>query len=172
MRMIKGLLAATAATLAFAGTSAHADTLWNFTYSGDGVSASGSFVTVGNGSTPTVVESMTGTYTDAQTTGAISLIPAGAPGATVTSADGLYYYDDLFGGSSSIDNSGLLFFAGSQDVNLYTDGGMISVTHYGSGYVFSNVTFSAVAVPEPGSLGMLLAGIAALGFVSRRKARR
>jgi len=33
------------------------------------------------------------------------------------------------------------------------------------------VQFSAVAVPEPAPLAMLLAGLGALGFASRRKAR-
>ena len=170
---IQALLGAAAAALAFAGTAAHADTLWNFTYSGGSVSASGSFTLEGNGSSPSLVDSMSGTYTDGTTTGSISLIPTGAgAGTTVTSADGLYYYDDMFGGSPSIDNGGLSFSAGTQEVNLYLDSstGLTNVTSYG-GYVFTPVTFSAVAVPEPGSLAMLLAGVAALGFVSRRKAR-
>lgn len=168
MKKIQGLLAAAAASLAFAGTSAHADTVWHFTYSGPGVTASGSFDTVGDGSAPSAVEWITGTYSDGTTVGgALSLIPTTHAGQN-TSPDGLYYYDNLFGGTPQLDSGGLLFMAGSQEVNLYFDGGMTSVTNYGAGYVFTPVTFAA-AVPEPGSLALLLAGLGALTFVSRRK---
>ena len=105
MKKIQGLLIAAAATLAFAGTSARADTVWNFTYSGSGVSASGSFDTLGDGSTPSLVQWMTGTYSDGTTVnGAISLVTAPLPG-TNTSADGLYFYDNLFGDITNFDVS-------------------------------------------------------------------
>lgn len=172
MKKIKVLLATAAAAFAFAGASAHADTVWNFAYTGAGLTASGQFDTLGDGSTPSLLQWMSGTYSDGTTTGAISLIPLNSAATPNTSTDGLYYYDNLFGGTPQIDNAGLLFFAGAQEINLYLDsGGMTSVTRYG-GYVFTPVTFTATAVPEPGSLALLMAGLGALAFVSRRKARR
>ena len=172
MRKIQGLLVAAAATLAVAGTSAHADTVWHFTYSGGGVSAGGSFDTLGDGSAPTTVEWITGTYSDGSiTNGVISLIPTTAtpysaePGQFL-SLDGKYYYDNLFNSTSSFDDGGLLFSAGTQEINVFRDGGLVNLTNG----VQTDVTFKATAVPEPGSFAMLLAGLAALAFVSRRKA--
>jgi hypothetical protein len=171
MRKLQWLLTTAAAAIALVGTSAHADTLWNFTYAGTGVSASGSFTTVGNGSTPSLVNSMSGTYTDGSTSGAITLIPI-ASGTPTYAPDGLYIADNLFGGSPQIDVWGLLFLAGTQEVNVYTDPsqGLLSTTSHG-GYVFTPITFNAVAVPEPASVAMLLAGLGALAFTSRRRAR-
>ncbi len=174
MKKIQALLFAAATTLALVGTSAHADTVWNFTYSGAGVSASGSFDTLGNGSTPTTVEWLTGTYSDASiTNGAISLIattstPYAGEAGQFLSADGAYYYNNLFNSTSAFDDGGLLFSAGTHEVNLFGgSGGLFNLTNG----VQTAVSFSAVAVPEPGSMAMLLAGMGALAFVSRRKAR-
>jgi len=173
MKKIQALLAATAASLALAGTAAHADTAWTFTYTGSGISASGSFETLGNGSSPTTVESLTGTYTDGSASGAIALIPttstpySGEAGQFL-SADGQYYYDNLFNSASDFDDGGLLFSAGGQEINVFRiNGGLVNLTNG----VQTSINFNAVAVPEPGSLAMLLAGVAALGFVSRRKSR-
>lgn len=173
MRKIQALLGAATASLALAGTAAHADTVWNFSYSGNGVSASGSFETLGNGSVPTTIESLTGTYTDASASGTITLIPTTStpyPGEAgqFLSADGAYYYNDLFNSTSYFDDGGLLFSAGGKEINVFTvNGGLVNLTNG----VQTSIMFNAVAVPEPAPLAMLLAGVAALGFVSRRKAR-
>lgn len=163
--------AAAALALALGAASAQADTVWHFTYAGNGVSAGGSFQTVGNGSSPTAIEWISGSYSDQFTTNAaISLIPVTStvwsPGEYL-SADGQYYYNDMFNSASGFDDGGVLFHAGSQEVNLYFQNGMFNID---SG-VTTAVTFKAVAVPEPGPIAMLLAGLGALAFVSRRKTR-
>ena len=171
MNKIRGIVAATAATLALAATAAHADTVWTFEYSGNGVHANGSFETVGDGSTPSTIEWITGSYSDQfVTNGAISLIPTTSTPYTgeagqFLSADGAYYYDNLFNSATGFDDGGMLFTAGSQEVNLYGSGGFVNID---SG-VQTSVSFMAVPVPEPGSVAMLLAGLGALGFASRRK---
>ena len=173
MNKLHGFLAAAAATLALTSTAAHADTVWTFVYSGgaNGVYATGSFATAGDGTTPTTVEWISGTYTDQFVeNGSISLIPTtttpwGDAGQTL-SADGQYYYDNLFNKTTGFDDGGLLFNAGTQEVNLYGgNGGFINLD---SGTT-TNVSFMAVPVPEPAPTAMLLAGLGALAFASRRK---
>lgn len=179
MKKLHSIVAAAVATLALAGT-AHADTIWNFSFSdiasGSTMTASGQFVTTGNGSTPSDILSITGTYSDGTTVnGALSLVPVSVGGGVQnTSPDGFYYFDNVYGGAGGLDNAGLLFLAGGQEVNLYTDNGTFTVatTYAGfGGWTYTPVTFSATAVPEPGSVALLLAGLGALGVAGRRRAR-
>ena len=168
MKKIQGLLLAAAATLALVGTSAHADTVWNFTYSGSNSSASGSFSTAGDGTTPSAVTAISGTYSDATiTNGTID-------GLVALGTDGSFYYDNLFGGTPLLSNSGVLFDVnGGQHVNLYTVGSdYYNAAFEAPGLLNETVSFSVTsAVPEPGSIAMLLASMGALTFMSRRKAR-
>jgi hypothetical protein len=179
MKMLQGPLAAAVATLSLAVTPAHADTLWHFTYSGSGVSASGSFDTVGDGSTPSLVQWVTGTYSDGTTVnGALSLVPTTQPGEN-SSSDGFYLYDNLFGGTPPFSSDGWLLLAGSQELNLYQDAtlGTTNVVTYDNGvnFIYTPVTFSATAavpVPEPGMFAMMLAGLGVSGAIGRRRARQ
>jgi len=172
MTTIRHLLGAAGVALALAASSAHADTVWNFSYSGSGVSASGQFDTLGNGSTPTELQWMTGHYSDGTTTGSITLIPAPAASGYSTSPSGLYVYDNLYGGAGQFDYGGLLFAVNGHEVNLYLDPnyGIANLTTYAS-QELTSVTFSATAVPEPAPMALLLAGVGALGFLGRRKVR-
>ena len=181
MNKIQGLVAAATMTFALACTSAHAATVWDFSFSdvvsGHTVTGSGTFTTTGNGNTPSDVTSITGTYSDGTTVnGALSLIPAATTGGVQnTSADGFYYYDNVYGGTPGLDTNGLLFLAGSQEVNLYYQNGTFNIVTTYSGFgnwVTTPVNFSAAAVPEPASIAMLLAGLGALGFASRRKTQQ
>ena len=173
MNKFQGFLAAAAAALAMTSTAAHADTTWSFAYTGaNGVHASGTFETAGDGTTPTAIEWITGTYSDQfVTNGTISLIPVtstpyGGEAGEFLSADGAYYYNNMFNSATGFDDGGLLFSAGGQEVNLYgSNGGFINLD---SG-VQTSVSFMAAPVPEPGPTAMLLAGLGALAFASRRK---
>lgn len=172
MTTIRNVLGAAGVALALAASSAHADTVWNFSYSGDGVSASGQFDTLGSGATPTELQWMTGTYSDGTTTGSITLIPATAPSGYSTSPSGLYVYDNLFGGAGQFDYGGLLFAVNGHEVNLYLDPsyGIANLTTYASQQL-TPVTFTATAVPEPAPMSLLMVGVGALGFLARRKVR-
>jgi hypothetical protein len=181
MSKIQGLVAAAMTTFALACTSAHAATVWDFSFSdvvsGHAVTGAGTFTTTGNGATPSDVTAVTGTYSDGTTAnGALSLIPATATGGVRnTSADGHYWYDNVYGGTPGLDMNGILFLAGSQEVNLYYENGTFNiVTSYNNGASFdiTPVNFAAAAVPEPASIAMLLAGLGALGVASRRKMRQ
>ncbi len=171
MRKIQGFLVATATALTLATTAAHADTVWDFSFhdiaTGTSINGSGSFTTTTAGD----ITALSGSYSDGNASGSMSLIPVTTTGGVQnTSTDGLYYYDNFYG-ATGFDINGLLFTAGGEEVNLYLDGSMNVVTHNDSGYTVTPVIFSATAVPEPGPIAMLLAGVAALGFVNRRKAR-
>ena len=172
MTTIRNCLSAAAVALALAASSAQADTVWNFSYSGNGVSASGQFDTLGNGATPTELQWMTGHYSDGTTTGSITLIPATAASGYSTSPSGLYVYDNLYGGAGQFDYGGLLFAVDGHEVNLYLDPsyGIANLTTYAA-QELTAVTFSATAVPEPAPISLLLVGVGALGFMGRRKLR-
>jgi len=168
MKKIQGLLATAVASLAFAATTAQAGGLWNFSYSGDGVSAFGKFETVGDDdSTPSTITSVTGRYSDAfVTNGTID-------GVVALNTDGGFLYDNKFGGSPLFSNPGLLFdIDGTRHVNLYSVGtDYYNVTYAGGGVPVTPVSLSVSAVPEPGSASLLLAGFGALALLSRRRKR-
>ncbi len=156
------IVGALVSALAAAVTPAHADTVWNWSFSGNGITASGQFDTVGDGSTPSLVQWITGTYADSFVSGAIT-------GLVTLGTDGGFFYDNLFGGSPQVDLDGVLFDVGGTHVNLFYDQGSYQVGSYDGQGTEVPVTFTAGAVPEPASMAMLLAGLGALGFTARRR---
>jgi hypothetical protein len=62
--------------------------------------------------------------------------------------------------------SGLTWLPGETLWLRWTDRNDVGNDH---GLAIDNFSFSASVVPEPGALGMLLAGLAAVGFVARRR---
>ena len=165
MNKLQGFLAATTASLALTATAAHADTVWNFTLSGDGISASGSLEIAGDGSTPSPLLSISGLYSDPTVTnGTID-------GFVALGTDSRFNYDNLFGGTPYVNGNGLLFDVnGGQHVNLYSDStGYWIVTFENGNAVPEQVSFMLATVPEPGSLAMMLAGLGGFAFASRRK---
>lgn len=169
-KMLVGMVAAVAGSLAVAATPTQADTVWNWSYTGNGVSASGQWDTVGNASSPESLQWITGTYSDANVTnGTIDgLVPLGS--------DGYWIYDNAYGGAGVVSNPGVLFGVdgGAVHVNLFSDGGsptgFISGTNWnGNGYALTPVQLTVTAVPEPATAALLFAGLGALGFTARRK---
>jgi hypothetical protein len=165
MKMLNGLLGAAIATLAMATTPAQASTVWDWTLSGGGVSASGTFDTVGDGSTPSAVTFISGNYSDSNVTnGTIDgLVPLGT--------DSQWIYDNMFGGSPALSNPGILFDVDGLHVNMFTQPGFISGVNIGGSYQLTNVSFAASVVPEPATLALMLAGLGALYVTRRRKLR-
>ncbi len=102
---------------------------------------------------------------------------------TSTSADGLYFYDNNFWPASdpSLSNPGLLFTAGVNEYNLFSDGAGVyqlyrAIPNGSGGNQWQNVstgTFTVNSVsspaPEPASWAMMLGGFGAIGGALRRR---
>jgi hypothetical protein len=165
MNQLQGFLAAATAALALTSTAAHADTVWNFTFSGVGVSASGSLEVAGDGSTPSALLSISGLYSDP------TIANGTIDGFVAPGTDSNFTYDNLFGGSPYVSGNGVLFDVnGGQHVNLYSVGSEYWIAaNEAGGSLSEQVSFTLIAVPEPGALAMMLAGLGGFAFASRRK---
>jgi hypothetical protein len=171
LQRASGLATAVCAALALASAPAHADQVWDWSYAGNGVTASGQWATAGNSaSTPQDLEWITGTYSDGHITdGTIT-------GLVAPGTDPLWFYDNKFGGNPVVSNAGVLFDVnnGESHVNLFTDSGsLINGTWHNGNYEMTTLTMSSLtvtAVPEPASGALLLAGLGMLAFTARRRA--
>jgi hypothetical protein len=171
MQKKQKLLAAAIAALAVVAAPAHADQVWNWSYSAGGVTASGQWDTVGNASSPEDLQWITGTYSDANiTNGTITgLVPLGT--------DGYWIYDNKYGGNPVLSNPGVLFDVnnGQAHVNLFSEnGGLVSGTRWNGNYVLTSMpttSLTVASVPEPTSGVLLVAGLGALGLTARRRRR-
>jgi hypothetical protein len=195
--MRKALLLLPILVLGLASTAARADQ-YNFTISGTGISGSGT-ITVSSTGTPGVddINGITGTFSNTAVggfSGSITGLASGSYSAssptTIPAVPGyIDTFDNLFypGGSAAsclgnppgglLDWCGMTFKVGSNLVNIFGTGtGTYGIFDWTPTTLLNNntpvnATFT-VAAPEPGTLGLLLAGlgvVALLGAVRRRK---
>lgn len=152
-----------AATLAFSGWGiAHADQTWAFSYSGAGVSASGTFTTASAAPVAQDVLSISGTRNGVAILG---LVPVGS---SLT-----YSYDNQFNPVAPyFTQDGLLLAmdGGNPDVNIYFyQGGFADLFGCDTTCVETPISFNVTAVPEPATVLSMLAGLGLVGVQLRRR---
>lgn len=144
------------------GTAAQAVT-WAFSYSGTGVTASGTFTTAGAALTPESILSITGQRNGFAITG---LVPLGT--------DPDFSYDNEFTiAAPNFTDGGVVFsVAGGQpNVNVYyLEGSYTDLFIDDSSPIETPITWAVAVVPEPATVLSMLAGLGMLG-VFMRKAR-
>lgn len=150
--------------------------LWQFSYSGAGVSASGYLTTL--------ADLVDGAYQIVGVTGTRdgdamnSLFPAGtysASGGGILISDNLLFPDGPYLGLG-----GFTFHAGSDRYNIYYQDGQYyelagadcgGTTCGQPGHVGTPITFSLNTVPEPNVLALLCAMLPGIGWAGQRKLR-
>jgi hypothetical protein len=144
-------------------------TEFNFVYSGQGVSASGTLYTIDEGGGHYLTTWATGQRNGSPITG-IQQTPVNLHGGYSYYSDhvGYFLYDNvLFHESPQVDNGGILFDVnGVPEVNLYSSG-----TQYFdlSEPSFDNIPVNLSITPEPSALILLVAGLMGLIVLKRRK---
>jgi hypothetical protein len=156
-----------AAALAVAGLgSAQADQSWVWSYTGAGVTASGTFTTAGAAVVAEDILSFTGQRNGAAITGLVAL-----------GADPDFLYDNQFSATGDHFTDGGVVFSvtGHENVNLYFFGGEYVDLFIAGGVtpVETPVSFtvSASAVPEPATVLSMLAGLGLLGVYAGQRRR-
>jgi hypothetical protein len=152
-----------AAALTVAGlSSAQAATTWAWSYTGAGVSASGTFVTAGTALVPEDLLSITGTRNGVAITGLVPL-----------DTDPDFLYDNQFTiANPHFTDGGILFTVPGQpsNVNVYFfEGSYVDLVVADSGAIETPINFSVSAVPEPATALALLTGLGVLGLRFRRR---
>lgn len=152
-----------AATLAFSGWgAAHADQTWAFSYSGDGVTASGTFTTASAAPVAQDVLSISGVRNGVAILG---LVPVGS---SLT-----YSYDNQFNPAGPFFTQDGLLLAmdgGVPDVNIYFfQGAYTDLLDCDNTCIETPISFNVTAVPEPATVLSMLAGLGLVGLQLRRR---
>ncbi len=142
------------------GTAAQAVT-WAFSYSGTGVTASGTFTTAGAALTPESILSIAGQRNGFAITG---LVPLGT--------DPDFLYDNEFTiAAPNFTDGGVLFslVGGRPNTNVYFfEGGYFDLFISDGGPVETPITWAVAVVPEPATVLTMLAGLGLLGACMRK----
>jgi PEP-CTERM motif len=150
------------AVLAGGISTAQAET-WAFSYTGPGITASGTFTTAGAALALEDILSISGTRNGVAITGLVPL-----------DTDPNFTYDNQFTiGSPNFTEGGMLFSlaGGGLNTNVYFFGGVYNEVYVDGLEVFDTpITWNVTAVPEPATVLSMLAGLGLLG-VYMRKAR-
>lgn len=180
-KSMKVMIAILAFTTSFFSTTANANQIFQFSFSGAGISGSGSLIASPNANGTFTALSGSGTETVDGNFTTLTLI--GNPNGSVQtlSTSGRFIYDDvLFTTSPFIDSAGLLFLTGSgNELNLL--GGLSNDPLRNYLFVASDrppgsaglryVTFALAqtgTVPEPSSILIMVIGLFGLLAVRRR----
>lgn len=166
MKLMKQAAAALAASAALlAAGAAQADTTWAWSYSGDGVVASGTFVTAGTALVPEDILSITGTRNGVAILGLLPL-----------DSDPNFVYDNQFTiAEPHFTDGGLLFDVGGGDfghVNVYYfEGQYVDLQVDADAQVTfeTPITFTVSAVPEVSTYAYMALGLAGVGMLARRR---
>lgn len=166
MKLLKQAAAALAASTALlAAGAAQADTTWAWSYSGDGVTASGTFVTAGSALVPEDILSISGTRNGETILG---LVPLGS--------DSNFVYDNQFTvADPHFTDGGLLFDIGGGDfghVNLYYYEGQyfdLQVDADAGIAYEAPISFTVSAVPEASTYAYMALGLLGVAAVARRR---
>ena len=198
MKKVSIVVLALATTLAVTSV-ARADDSFAFTFNDGGVSGSGTlYGTYEGAGNPWLITSGSGTFTDPDDNGTISLIPNPyGPGGSSTTPDSIITYDDLLDlfqvSGSYLDQNGLLFQFGNGDyLNIFFgysvggggpdyygwyddpqgNGDDVLFSETGSFTITSyDIPASEEVTPAPGTLRLLGTGLFALaGLLLRRRA--
>jgi len=167
MRLLKRLMSTAVASAALLAVGqANADQLWQWSYSGAGVTASGTLTTAGPATTYEDILSITGQRNGVTILGLVPL-----------DTDENFVYDNQFKATGEhFTSPGMLFDiggAGPGNVNVYYDGGQaIDLVVDGLTPIETPITFTVTAVPEAATLAYMGLGLAGVAFAARRTRRR
>ena len=168
MKTFSRLISAAAVGAALLSASIAQAATWNWSYSGAGVTASGTFTTAGNAAVLEDVLSITGTRNGAPILG---LVPP--------DSDPNYIYDNQFvNGSPYLTEGGWLYDLGGggadAHINIYFDSTDLQyhdlrLDPLGASITDTIVTMTVTAVPEASTYAYMALGLAGMGLAIRRR---